>query len=71
MKQQTTFASLAWGAKKKQTKREKFLTEMQCVVPWEKLMALIEPYYLKAGKGRRAMPLERMVRIYFCNSGMA
>lgn len=65
MKQQTTFASLAWGAKKKQTKREKFLAEMQCVVPWEKLMALIEPYYPKAGKGRRAMPLERMVRIYF------
>ena len=53
------------GEKKKQTKREKFLSEMDRVVPWEKLLALIEPQYPKAGNGRRPMPLERMVRIYF------
>ena len=65
MKEQTTFASLAWAGKKKQTKREKFLSEMDRVVPWEKLLGLIEPHYPKAGNGRRPMPLERMVRIYF------
>lgn len=65
MKEQTTFASLAWAGKKKQTKREKFLSEMDRVVPWEKLVGLIEPQYARAGNGRRPMPLERMVRIYF------
>ena len=65
MKEQTTFASLAWAGKKKQTKREKFLSEMDRVVPWEELLALIEPHYPKAGNGRRPMPLERMVRLYF------
>jgi IS5 family transposase len=65
MKEQTTFASLAWAGKKKQTKREKFLSEMGRVVPWEKVLGLIEPHYPKAGNGRRAIGLERMVRIYF------
>jgi len=65
VKEQTTFASLAWAGKKKQSKREKFLSEMDRVVPWEELLALIEPHYPKAGNGRRPMPLERMVRLYF------
>ena len=65
MKEQTTFASLAWAGKKKQTKGEKFLSEMDRVVPWEKVLGLIEPHYPKAGNGRRPMPLERMVRLYF------
>ncbi len=65
MKEQTTFASLAWAGKKKQTKRDKFLSEMDRVVPWEKMLGLIEPHYPKAGNGRRPMPLERMVRLYF------
>ncbi len=63
--EQATFASLAWAGKKKQTKREKFLFEMDRVVPWEKLLALIEPHYPKAGNGRRPVGLERMLRIYF------
>lgn len=63
--QQTTFASLAWAGKKKQTKREKFLDEMHRVVPWGKIVGLIEPHYPKAGNGRRPIGLERMLRIYF------
>ena len=65
MGEQTTFASLAWAGKKKQTKREKFLSEMDRVVPWAKLLALIEAHYPKAGNGRRPVGLERMLRIYF------
>jgi len=65
MGEQTTFASLAFAGKKKQTKREKFLTEMDRVVPWKPLLALIEPHYPRAGNGRRPMPLERMLRVYF------
>lgn len=53
-----------YDAKKKQTKREKFLAEMQQVIPWTRWLALIEPHYPKAGLGRRPMPLERMLRIY-------
>ena len=63
---QTSFADLAWAAKKKQTKRERFLAEMEQVVPWKRLVSLIEPHYPTAGgTGRQPMPLERMLRIYF------
>jgi IS5 family transposase len=64
MIKQTTFASLAWNAKGRTTRRERFLAEMNAVVPWARLTALIEPHYAKGG-GRPPMPLERMLRVYF------
>jgi IS5 family transposase len=60
-----TFASLAWDRKGKVTRRERFLAEMDAVIPWGRLTALIEPHYPKAGQGTQPMPLERMLRIYF------
>ena len=60
-----SFASLAYEHKKKRTRREKFLQEMDQVIPWKKLLQIIEQYYPKAGNGRRPMPLEMMLRIYF------
>ncbi|WP_419614747.1 IS5 family transposase [Thiolapillus sp.] len=51
--------------KKVTTKREAFLNEMERVVPWSRLLKLIEPYYPKAGNGRPPMPMETMLRIYF------
>lgn len=63
---QITFASMTYSAKKRQTRREKFLAEMEQVVPWEALLAVIEPHYPKSGRrGRPPMPLESMLRIYF------
>ncbi|NMF98523.1 IS5/IS1182 family transposase, partial [Aromatoleum toluolicum] len=63
---QTTFASQAFDGKKKLTRRERFLGEMDAVVPWSTLLAVIEPHYPKAGRrGRPPMPLETMLRIYF------
>lgn len=62
---QTSFASLAYDGKKKQTRREKFLTEMDQVVPWGELKRRIAPYYPKAGNGRRPMGLDMMLRIHF------
>lgn len=52
--------------KGKKTKREQFLGEMDQVLPWVRLIALIEPYYPKASAagGRPPLPLERMFRIY-------
>jgi len=61
----TSFASLTFEAKKKQTRREKFLAEMEQAVPWRALLAVIEPHYPKAGRrGRQPMPLATMLRIY-------
>ena len=63
---QKSFASLAFEGKKKQTRRERFLAEMEAVVPWSELLAVIEPHYPKAGRrGRQPMPLLSMLRIYF------
>src|SRR3970282_1014097 len=62
---QTTFGSAAWEKKGKITRRERFLAEMDAVIPWERLLALIEPHYPKAGTGRQPHPMERMLRIYF------
>ncbi|UZR29831.1 IS5 family transposase [Methylococcus mesophilus] len=63
---QTTFASLAFDRKKKQTRREKFLAEMEQAVPWPELLAVIEPHYPKAGRrGRQPYPLATMLRLYF------
>lgn len=63
---QMSFASLDYAAKKKRTKREKFLGEMDRVVPWDRLLALIEPYYPKTGQpGRQPFPLPVMLRVYF------
>lgn len=49
----------------KKTRREAFLEEMEQVVPWAQLCALLEPHYPKAGHGRRPVGVERMLRIYF------
>jgi len=66
MGEQRTFAGEAWSAKKKVTKREQFLAEMNAVIPWGPLTTLIAPHYPHwTGHGRRPMPLERMLRIYF------
>jgi IS5 family transposase len=63
---QTSFASLEYAGKKRQTRREKFLGEMERVVPWARLEALIEPHYPKSGKvGRPPVGVSRMLRMYF------
>lgn len=62
---QTTFESLAWSNKGKVTRRERFLAEMDAVIPWARLLGLIEPHYPKAGNGTQPMPIQRMLRIYF------
>jgi transposase, IS5 family len=65
MGNQRTFASMAWNGKGKVTRREQFLAEMDAVIPWARLLRLIEPHYPKAGNGRQPLGLEKMLRIYF------
>jgi len=62
---QTTFASAAYDRKGKVTRRERFLSEMDQVIPWGSILGLIEPHYPKAGNGTQPLPMQRMLRIYF------
>ena len=49
----------------KTTRRARFLTEMDCIIPWTELCELIAPVYPVAGNGRPPRTLEMMLRIYF------
>ena len=63
---QISFASLEFSGKKRVTRREKFLGEMEVVVPWGRLQALIEPAYPTGGRvGRQPIGVPRMLRMYF------
>ncbi len=65
MSKQSGFADLEYTQKKRLTRREKFLNEMEPVMPWSRLIALIEPHYPKSGKqGRQPKDLETMFRIH-------
>jgi len=54
-----------FGQYTRKTRRAIFMEEMEQVVPWRELCALIAPHYPKSGKGRPAVGVERMLRIYF------
>jgi transposase, IS5 family len=62
---QLSFATAEFLGKKKMTRREKFLSEMEQVVPWGRLVSLIEPHYPKGHRGRPPIGVERMLRVYF------
>jgi IS5 family transposase len=63
---QISFAQAEYDRKKKRTRREVLLEKMEQVVPWARLMEVIEPHYPKSGKrGRPPIGLERMLRMYF------
>lgn len=61
---QMSFGDSEYAAKKKRTRREEFLSEMEQVVPWKRLASLIEPHYPAAGRGRHPYPLSTMLRIH-------
>jgi len=64
---QRSFASAEYALKKKRTKREKFLAEMDRIVPWARLIAVIEPIYPKSGRvGRQPIGIPKMLRMYCC-----
>jgi transposase, IS5 family len=65
MKSQMTLASAGFEKYAKTTRRAQFLWEMNRVVPWAQLCALLEPVYPKPGSGRPPVGLECMLRIYF------
>lgn len=62
--EQQSFSSLAYDNKKKKTRREAFLGQMEKVIPWKRLLKPIKKHYPKSGNGRPPYPLETMLRIY-------
>jgi IS5 family transposase len=62
---QRSFASAEYALKKKRTRREKFLADMERVVPWARLVGVIEPLYPTSGRvGRQPIGVPRMLRMY-------
>jgi IS5 family transposase len=65
MQRQGSFSQAEYAGKKKRTRRDKFLAEMELVVPWVRLAERLQPLYPKGERGRPPIGLERMLRIYF------
>lgn len=65
MQSQLSLTSGSFERPHRATRREQFLEEMESVVPWKELVAVIAPTYPVAGNGRPPIALERMLRIYF------
>jgi IS5 family transposase len=65
MTHQSSFSQTEFAAKKKTTRREKFLARMEALIPWADLLAVIKPFYPKGERGRPPVGLERMLRVYF------
>lgn len=68
---QISFSDAEHAGKRKKTRREIFLAEMELVVPWRALLKVIEPHYPVAGRGRRPYPLEAMLRVHLMQNWFA
>lgn len=68
---QISFADAEYAGKRKKTRREVFLAEMEAVVPWKALVKLIEPHYPMPGNGRRPYPLASMLRVHLMQNWFA
>ncbi len=53
MSHQLTFADSEFSSKRRQTRKEIFLSRMEQILPWQNMVEVIEPFYPKAGNGRR------------------
>jgi IS5 family transposase len=68
---QISFSDAEYAGKRKKTRREVFLEEMELVVPWKALLGLIEPHSPVAGRGRRPYPLDSMLRVHLMQNWFA
>ena len=65
MKQRTLAVAAGFERYVRQTRRGEFLSQMEVVVPWSELVALVEPHYPNGEQGRPPVGVERMLRVYF------
>ena len=62
---QSSFSELEYAAKKKVTRRDRFLTEIEAITPWVELERTVAPFYPSGrGRGRPPIGLSRMLRMY-------
>jgi IS5 family transposase len=62
---QTSFSDLEYSRKKKLTRRDRFLSDLEAITPWASLLAVLAPAYPSGGgPGRPPIGLERMLRMY-------
>ena len=65
MERQTTFADIQSAGRRRATKRDLFLREMDEAIPWAALVEIVKPHYYPGKRGRRPVGIERMLRMYF------
>ena len=65
MEPQKTFAAIEYESRKRKTKREEFLEMMDKIIPWDKWVCIIKPYYPSSKRGRPTRGIETMLRMYF------
>ena len=64
MKNQITFSDIEYQSRKHISKKEEFLNAMDRIIPWDRWIALIEPYYPSGKRGRPTRGIEVMLRMY-------
>ena len=64
MVKQLSLSALSDELSQVRTKKREFLAEIDRIVPWEKWISIIKPYYYKGERGNKPYDLERMLRIY-------
>ena len=62
---QVSFEDASYWNRTKKTRKQRFLAQMDTVLPWEAMLDLIRPFYYNGGKGRPPIGLDTMLRIYF------
>src|SRR5438132_460619 len=65
MQRQGSFSQAEYAGKKKQTRRDRFVADMEVAVPWARLVERLRPLYPKGERGRPPIGSERMLRLYF------
>lgn len=64
MSHQLTFADCEFIGKRRKTRKEEFFARMEALLPWPRMLGVIEPIYPRAGNSRRPYPLDTMLRIH-------
>jgi len=64
MDRQLSLSALSDELSQVRTKKREFLDEIERIVPWEKWISIIKPYYYKGERGNKPYDLKRMLRIY-------
>ncbi len=70
MVQQFTFADSKFNGKRRKTRKETFLARMDALLPWARMLSVIEPVYPKADNGSRPIHSTPCCEFTTCSSGI-